>query len=279
MKVNIEDFKKTKRFLVCVDSDGCAMDTMEVKHRKCFAPKAIEIWGLQDIEAKFLETWNMVNLYSKTRGINRFKGLAKTFELLSEDGIDMPDFSTVNKWIENSTELSNPALEKAISQTKDGQLVKVLEWSNAVNKAITELPEDDKPFPNVKKVLETISCVADVAIVSSANGGAVIAEWTRHELAPFVKVMLGQEAGTKANCIANLKNNKYYEDEVLMIGDALGDLESAMKNDVLFYPILVGREDFSWKRLMYEALTKLLEGSYRGEYQDKLINEFNSILK
>ena len=31
MKVNIEDLKKTKRFLVCVDSDGCAMDTMEVK--------------------------------------------------------------------------------------------------------------------------------------------------------------------------------------------------------------------------------------------------------
>lgn len=279
MKVTIEDFKKTKRFLVCVDSDGCAMDTMEVKHRKCFAPKAIEIWELQDIEAKFFETWNMVNLYSKTRGINRFKGLAKTFELLAEDGIDMPDFSSVNKWIELSTELSNPALEKAISQTKDEQLVKVLEWSNAVNKAISELPEDDKPFPSVKEGLEIISSVADVAIVSSANGGAVIAEWTRHELAPFVKVMLGQEAGTKATCIANLKKNNYYEDEVLMVGDAPGDLEAAVKNGVLYYPILVGREDFSWGRLNNEALTKLLEGSYRGEYQDKLINEFNSILK
>jgi len=279
MKVNIEDFKKTKRFLVCVDSDGCAMDTMEVKHRKCFAPKAIEIWELQDIEVKFLETWNMVNLYSKTRGINRFKGLAKTFELLKDDGIDMPDFSSVNKWIELSTELSNPALEKAISEIKDEQLVKVLEWSNAVNKAISELPEDDKPFPNVKEGLEIISSVADVAIVSSANGGAVIAEWTRHELAPCVKVMLGQEAGTKAACIANLKKNNYYEDEVLMVGDAPGDLESAVKNGVLYYPILVGREDFSWDRLKKEALTKLLEGSYRGEYQDKLINEFNSILK
>lgn len=279
MKVTIEDFKKTKRFLVCVDSDGCAMDTMEVKHRKCFAPKAIEIWELQDIETKFFETWNMVNLYSKTRGINRFKGLAKTFELLAEDGIDMPDFSSVNKWIEISTELSNPALEKAISQTKDEQLVKVLEWSNAVNKSISELPEDDKPFPNVKEGLEIISSVADVAIVSSANGGAVIVEWTRHELAPFVKVMLGQEAGTKATCIANLKKNNYYEDEVLMVGDAPGDLEAAVKNGVLYYPILVGREDFSWDRLNNEALTKLLEGNYRGEYQDKLIKEFNSILK
>lgn len=279
MKLTIEDFKKTKRFIVCVDSDGCAMDTMEVKHRKCFGPKAIEVWGLQDIETKFLETWNMVNLYSKTRGINRFKGLAKTFELLAEDGVDMPDFSSVNKWIENATELSNPALEKAISQTKDEQLVKVLKWSNAVNKSISELPEDDKPFSNVKEGLEIISSVADVAIVSSANGGAVIAEWTRHELAPFVNVMLGQEAGTKAACIANLKRNNYYEDEVLMVGDAPGDLEAAVKNGVLYYPILVGKEDFSWKRLVDEALTKLLEGNYRGEYQDKLIDEFNSTLK
>ena len=118
---------------------GVQWTLWKLKHRKCFAPKAIEIWGLQDIEAKFIETWNMVNLYSKTRGINRFKSLAKTFELLKEDGIDMPDFSSVNKWIEISTELSNPALEKAILQTKDEQLVKVLEWSNAVNKAIREL--------------------------------------------------------------------------------------------------------------------------------------------
>ena len=67
--------------MVCVDSDGCAMDTMEVKHRKCFGPKMIEVWGLQDIEEKFLEMWNMINLYSKTRGINRFKGLVKIFEV------------------------------------------------------------------------------------------------------------------------------------------------------------------------------------------------------
>ena len=63
MRNTIEDFRKNKRFLVCVDSDGCAMDTMEVKHRKCFAPKAVEIWNLQDKEAEFLEVWNKVNLY------------------------------------------------------------------------------------------------------------------------------------------------------------------------------------------------------------------------
>ena len=64
MKENVAEFEKTKDFLVCVDSDGCAMDTMEVKHRKCFGPKAVEVWGLEQIEERFLEVWNDVNLYS-----------------------------------------------------------------------------------------------------------------------------------------------------------------------------------------------------------------------
>ena len=129
-----------------------------------------------------------------------------------------------------------------------------MEWSNAVNKAISELHNEDKPFPNVKEGLEIISTVADVAIVSSANGGAVMEEWTRHDLAPSVKVMLGQEAGTKAACIAGLKENNFSDDNVLMVGDAPGDLDAAVKNGVLYYPILVGKEDFSWNSLSTEAL-------------------------
>ncbi len=235
MKIAIEEFEKSKDFLVCVDSDGCAMDTMEVKHRKCFGPKIIEVWGLKAIEEKFLETWNMINLYSKTRGINRFKGLVKIFEVLTAEGINMPYFSSIQKWTETSKELSNPALEKAIEETKDEQLIKTLEWSNAVNKAISELHNEDKPFLGVKEGLEIISTLADVAIVSSANGGAVMEEWTRHELAPSVKVMLGQEAGTKAACIDGLKENKFSSDNVLMVGDAPGDLEAALKME--FYII------------------------------------------
>ena len=279
MKVEINNFKKSKDFLICVDSDGCAMDTMEVKHRKCFGPKIVEVWGLQDIEEKFLETWNNINLYSKTRGINRFKGLVKVFEVLTEEGMKMPEFSLIKEWTENSPELSNPALEKAIEEIKDDQLIKTLEWSNAVNKSISELHNEDKPFPYVKDGLEIISKIADVAVVSSANGGAIIEEWTRHELAPSVKVMLGQEAGTKAACIDELKKNNFSNDNVLMVGDAPGDLDAALKNEVLYYPILVGKEEFSWKRLSTEAISKLMDGSFRGKYQDKLIDEFKLSLE
>lgn len=279
MKNTLEVFKKQKEFLICVDSDGCAMDTMDVKHKKCFGPKVIEVWGLQEHQEIFMEIWERINLYSRTRGINRFKGLVMSLEEMAKRGVEIPDFSAIRQWTENSPELSNPALEKAIEETSNEQLKKALEWSEAVNKAIHELPAEDKPFPKVKEALEILSAVADIAIVSSANSSAVCDEWTRHELAPYVQVLLGQEAGTKAVCINKLKTNNYSEDKVLMVGDAPGDLDAALKNGVLYYPILVGKEAFSWERIASEALKKFMAGSYRGEYQQMLIAEFNEILK
>lgn len=273
------EFIKTKDFLVCVDSDGCAMDTMDVKHEKCFGPKIVDVWGLQDIAERFMEVWLSINLYTKTRGINRFKGLVKVFEVLEAEGLRMPEYASIKNWVETTKELSNPSLEREIEKTGDPQLKKALEWSDGVNKAIRELPEEDKPFDNVLEGIRAAKEIADIAIVSSANGGAVLSEWTRHNLAPEVSVMLGQEAGTKAACIAGLKGFGYSGDHVLMVGDAPGDLQAAESNGVLFYPILVGKEGFSWSRLVSEALGKLADGTYRGEYQQKLIDEFNSILK
>ena len=31
-------FEKKRDYLICVDSDGCAMDTMNCKHIHCFGP-------------------------------------------------------------------------------------------------------------------------------------------------------------------------------------------------------------------------------------------------
>ena len=36
MSVTIEEYQKKKDYLICVDSDGCAMDTMDIKHILCF---------------------------------------------------------------------------------------------------------------------------------------------------------------------------------------------------------------------------------------------------
>jgi len=280
MKVRIEEFQKTKDFLVCVDSDGCAMDTMDVKHKEAFGPEAVNTWELHAIKDHFLEVWNDLNLYTKTRGINRFKGVVTTFAALEAEGISMPDISSFKKWTETTNELSNPSLERAILVTNDEQLKKALEWSHAVNRTIEEkLAGNDQPVAGAKEGLQAATHAANVAIVSSANGAAVLDEWTRHELAVHVDVMLGQEAGTKAYCIEQMKTFGFDNTHVLMVGDAPGDLSAAEQNGVLYYPILVGKEKFSWDRFREEALGKFIDGSFAGEYQQKLIDEFNDNLK
>ena len=35
-------------YLVCIDSDGCAFDTMEIKHKECFCPAVVNVWDLQN---------------------------------------------------------------------------------------------------------------------------------------------------------------------------------------------------------------------------------------
>ena len=72
---SFSEFKKTKDFLLCVDSDGCVMDTMDIKHKKCFGPCFVAEWQLEKYNDEMLERWNEINLYSMDRGINRYKGL------------------------------------------------------------------------------------------------------------------------------------------------------------------------------------------------------------
>ena len=67
-----DTFEKKHDFLVCVDSDGCVMDTMNCKHFHCFGPCMVDEWELGQWRDAILERWNVINLFSMTRGINRF---------------------------------------------------------------------------------------------------------------------------------------------------------------------------------------------------------------
>ena len=279
MQTVFEQYEKSKDFLVCVDSDGCAMDTMEIKHRKCFAPEMIKTWGLYEKEDYILNLWYDLNLYTRTRGINRFKGLAETFKIISKEGIEIKDLESIINWVETTNELSNNSLKREIEKTNSEGLKMALAWSLAVNESIENLPQDDEPFEGVKVGLEGISKLADISVVSSANGEALDNEWNRHDLVKYLKALLGQEAGTKQHCIAELKKKGYDANKILMVGDAPGDLQAAQNNGVFFYPILVNREGFSWDRLLNEAVPKLIKGEFTKEYQDMLIKEFNDTLK
>ena len=273
---NLTDFKKKKDYLVCVDSDGCAMDTMDIKHYRCFGPCMVAQWGLEAWAEPILARWNDINLYTMTRGINRFKGLAIALAEISAQYTPIEDLDTLLAWAETSPELSNAALERAIAQQPQSvSLQKALAWSRAVNAAITALPDSEKlPFPMAKEALAFAHERADVAIVSSANPGAVLEEWERYGLIAHTDIVLAQDAGSKAYCISELVKKGYAPDHVLMCGDAPGDWEAAKKNGVFYYPILVRSEKASWEAFISSAFDRLLSGRYAGSYQADRIAAF-----
>lgn len=278
------DLNKEKEFLVCIDSDGCAFDAMEIKHKECFTPSTIKIWGLQAISKYVREASEFVNLYSKWRGTNRFPALVKVFELLTERdevikrGFKIPDLTSLTKWIESESNLNNHTLEKAAKETNDPVLLKTLEWSNAVNLAITDMVHGVPPFPYVKESLEKVMKSADAIVVSATPIEALKREWSEHGIDKFVKVIAGQEMGTKKDHIRIAKNGRYIESHVLKVGDAIGDYDAAKANNVLFYPINPNDEDASWKKFYDEAFDKFIEGTYEGDYQNALIDEFMNLL-
>ena len=267
----LSDFKKTKEFLVCVDSDGCAMDTMNIKHNCCFGPCMVDEWKLQNFSSLILPRWNDINLYTITRGINRFKGLLTALTEINDQYTEIEDLDSLKMWVDTSCELSNSALERAIAEKPDSVcLKKALNWSNAVNVAIRLLPEEKiKPFDGVKKALEYAHIQADIAVVSSANHDAVLNEWEKHGLLPNTDVVLTQNAGRKAYCISELLKKGYSPEKVLMCGDALGDMQAAEENGVLYFPILVRLEKECWEEFVNYGFEKLVSNEYAGEYAEK----------
>ena len=105
-------YRKKKDFLVCVDSDGCAMDTMDSKHIRCFGPCMVRQWGLEQWQEEILARWNEINLYTMTRGIHRFKGLSLALQEIDRKYCRIDDLSTLVNWVEGAKELSNAALRK-----------------------------------------------------------------------------------------------------------------------------------------------------------------------
>lgn len=85
------------KYIVCIDSDGCVMDTMNYKHELCFGPIAAKIWNVEN-EKRFLQIWNIVNLFSLTRGINRFKGLYLSFDIMSKEDKSVKALKEVEHW-------------------------------------------------------------------------------------------------------------------------------------------------------------------------------------
>ncbi|MHC4532208.1 MAG: HAD family hydrolase [Planctomycetota bacterium] len=249
----LRDFKPQKEFFVGIDSDGCAFDTMGIKQRECFCPWLIAHFGLQPDP------------------------------MVKDRGFEVPQYPHYFKWVDDPNSLlSNDGLEQAIAAASDPQakaeLQLALEWSKQVNWAIAQIVKDMPPFPFVRECLEKITPLTDVIVVSATPCEALAREWAEHDIAQYARVIAGQEMGKKAEHLALAANGKYPKNNILMIGDAPGDMKAAKANDALFYPIIPGHEIQSWKRFGDEAFDKFVTGQYAEGYEQKLIAEFDASL-
>lgn len=280
-------FEKRHAWYVGIDSDGCAFDTMELKHKECFIPNIIEHYHLQAISKYAREVAEFVNLYSKSRGCNRFPALVETFqwlarrpEVLARGWNAAPPAGLVT-WLKSETKLSNPTLQKALAAAEPGSathkdLQQALTWSEAVNTTIGQMVQGVPPFPGVRECLQRLAPQADLVVVSATPGEALEREWAEHDLSQFISAICGQEAGSKKETLAAAQG--YEPEHVLMIGDAPGDLQAAQATGALFFPINPGGEEASWERFAQEGLERFFGGMFAGDYQQRLLAEFEKRL-
>jgi phosphoglycolate phosphatase-like HAD superfamily hydrolase len=283
-QASLKNLKPGHDYFIGIDSDGCVFDSMEVKQKEFFIPNALKYFNLFPISKILRETWEFVNLYSVNRGGNRFPAMIKVFDLLAErdeikgTGIKLPDLSSLKEWVNTETKLGNASLRKYYEEHKDRSLETVLNWSETVNKEISEWLHDIPPFPHAKKSMERISQIADIIVISQTPLEALEREWLENDLKKFVSLIAAQEHGTKAEHIALAAKGKYPENKILLIGDAFGDMNAAKTNGVLFYPVMPGKEDNSWERLLNEGLEKFMNGTFAGSYEESLLREFRKSL-
>jgi len=255
---------------------------MEIKHKECFIPNTINYFGLQAVSKFAREAAEFVNLYSKSRGINRFPALTETIEWLNRRpevkarGFQAKMPTGLVEWMKVETKLGNPALKEAVEKTGDPDLKNALAWSVAVNKHVEEIVRGVPPFPFLRESLDKLKPKADILVISATPNEALKREWEEHDLEKYVAAICGQETGTKKETLAVAA--QYKPEHALMIGDAPGDYAAAKANKTLFYPINPGQEDASWKRFLNEGIDKFFNGTFAGDYQAMLLAEFEKFL-
>ncbi|HOZ50202.1 MAG TPA: HAD family hydrolase [Candidatus Hydrogenedentes bacterium] len=280
----LRNHQPSKPFFIAIDSDGCAFDTMEIKHKECFIPNIIKHWKLQPVSKYARAAAEFVNLYSKWRGVNRFPALTMVFDLLAEwdkvreRNVAMPAVPNLRRWIETESKLGNPALEAYCREHDEPDMHQALRWSRAVNESVADIVEGVPPFPHVRESLEKAKGVADILVCSATPHEALVREWEEHSIASYPFAIAGQEQGKKGEHIAMAAGGKYDPTRILMIGDALGDMKAARANKALFFPICPGDEETSWARFHDEGLDRFIRGEYAGDYEAALIKEFDAYL-
>lgn len=272
------------KFFVGIDSDGCVFDAMEIKQKECFCPNTIRVWNLQPVSKYARETVEFVNLYSKWRGINRWPALVKVFELLRDRpevvrrNAVIPEGNDLRAFISSEFPTSDSGLKSYMKTHSSPELDQALEWTTSVNDTIRKIVHGLMPFPFAKESMEGLQDSADVFCVSATPAEALEREWKAGRIDHLVRMICGQEIGTKEDILRDGSSGKYAPNHVLMMGDAPGDLKAARTVNALFFPINPGHEEESWENFYSEGYKKFLNGTFAGAYEKQLIDDFEKLL-
>jgi hypothetical protein len=285
----LKNFKRTKDFLIAIDTDGCVTDNMNGKQMLIFHPQFMEFYQLRGIESYFREVAEYYNLFSVDRGCNRFIAIQLTLtalqtrkdvqQILQEKHIKLPNIKPLNEYIiytrENKLGLGNPSLEEFLNlNSKNLAIYKLLGWSESVNRMFPHISAKIPPFNKVEDCLKLMTQHADILIVSKTPYADLANYWEAQGIAQYVQIIAGQEMGSKGHHIEIAKKKgKYKDDQVLMIGDGGGDLKAVKVNNGLFYPTSPGQEQEAWNNFP-GALEKFIQRKYKGEFEDKLLDQF-----
>ncbi len=261
--------------IIFIDSDGTVMDSMTLKHTSCFGPAIIETYNLEDYKEDILNRWNIINLYSLTRGINRFDGHYIILSYINSKYKDIPFLGEYKEWLDNTKAKSNQELAKYIETYPS--LKPILDWSILTNNLISKHQEEVKPFNNVENILKELHKNFIIVVISSANNKAVMNEWEKFDILKYTDEVCTQEMGTKETCIEDILN-KIKPTSAIMLGDAVSDLYAAQTNSINFYPIIPLEENKSWQDFLTIYSEKFYHNQYN-EIENKLIESFYKKLK
>ncbi len=279
----LQRFSPTKPFFVGIDSDGCAFDSMEIKWKECFIPRAIEHFHLQPVAKYARAAIEFVNLYSQSRGTNRFFGLIESCDWLlrhpevAARGFTVPPLARLRAYCANDPQPTEAKVVALHAKEPSTDLEQAIAWSKSLNIDIKRMVHGIPPFPKLRESLERISAHADILVVSSTPKDALVREWTENGIAKYVTFICGQETGSKKQMLEAAAKG-YPRANVLMIGDAPGDFKAAAAVKARFWPIVPGAEEASWDLFHREGIDRILKGTYAGAFEDKLIADFQAKL-
>ena len=285
--VDLKNHEPKHKFFVGLDSDGTVFDSMEVKHKDCYAGSLIRVFGLAAITHEIHEVWNFVNIYSNTRGTNRFKALILTFDYLRAFErihslkIELPNLKSLRKWVETSTSLSNDSLKQLIMEIPEKErkeIEGVLEWSEEVNRVVGATVFNLPPMEGALKAMDLLKDRVDLMVISNTPLDALQRDWQENNIVSNILYIGGQETGNKTEMLTAL-STKYPSGNILIIGDSPGDLKAAKNAQTLFFPVLPMKEEKSWKLFLNEGIERFFNHQFKGKFEDKCITDFHNVLQ